>query len=124
MSITNPTLLDVTAGRNSIAYTGGDSDNDNDVLFELDSSNLIEVLFGQTGGVTDVYASLDGTNYLATPLTVIDLGQVSASDQMVVANECAAGHICAIRGCYQKLKFLQKGATAVDNFSVVGRGRY
>ena len=123
MTATNPAIVDSSRGRDAVVYTGGAATADNDVILELDVTNVYEILFGCTAGTVDVLASIDGTNFLATPLTVFDFGAVGTDSQLTVANECAAGHVCGIKGAFSTLRFLQKGATAVVNFGLSARGR-
>lgn len=116
MTATNPTIA--VNGRDAVIYAGGAATADDDVILEIDTSNFDEFLFGCTQGTVDVLASMDGTNYLSTPLTLFDFGAVGADNQLTVSNEAAANHVCGIKGAFARLRFMQKGATAVTAFGL------
>lgn len=88
----------------------GSGTADNEIVLQTDDiSRYKTFMLASTAGVMDVYGSLDGTTYLAAPLTLIDCGTVSLDPVL----ETAATKIYAIRGVFRKLRVLQKGAVAV-----------
>lgn len=91
----------------------GSGTNDNDVVIQLDqNAEAYDVfLLMSTAGAMDVFASLDGTNYSTSALSLADLGAIS-TDPVVVT---AAGRLYGFRGKYQGIRVLQNGATAVEN---------
>jgi hypothetical protein len=70
-----------------------------------------------TGGVMDVEVSLDGTNYLATKLALLDMTSTTPST-MVTAT--TAGKVAAFRGKFRAIRVKQNGATAVANAALIG----
>jgi hypothetical protein len=95
---------------NALRYTGGVGANDNDVVIQTgDVSAYDEFLLQATDGATDVFVSLDGTNYSTAPLSLIDLG-ATTSDPVLVT---AADRTYAFFGTFALIRVLQNGATAV-----------
>lgn len=85
---------------------------DNAVVFEIAGNGEQFEMWelSSTAGAMDVQVSMDGTNYLATEIALIDLMSTTPS---VAVIETAAGKCYAFMGRFRKLKVLQKGATAV-----------
>lgn len=102
----------------STALTGV---NDNDVLLTMTAATYTAVdqcdawQLGSTAGAMDVFGSLDGTNYLATAIALIDL---NSTDPSTLVSVTAAGGLYGFRGHFKAIKFLQNGATAVANGNV------
>lgn len=104
-----------------VVYSGGSSDNDNEILLTLDASGLSEIIFGHGGtGAVDVFASLDGTTFLTTALSLEDLGDTTAGMTDYV-NVTANNRVYRIKGPYRALRFMQNGANAVTGFALNGR---
>lgn len=70
-----------------------------------------------TGGAMEIEVSLDGTNYLASKLALLDMTSTTPST-MVVAT--TAGKIAAFRGKFRAIRIKQTGATAVTAPSFIG----
>ena len=81
---------------------------DNDVLIQTsDVSQFDTFHVMSTAGAVDVFASIDGTNYSVTALSLTDQG-ATTSDPVLVT---AANRLYGFRGKYKKLKVLVNGAT-------------
>jgi hypothetical protein len=90
-------------------YSGGLGDNDNDVIVQADDvSTFRDFYLSTTAGATDVIVSLDGTNYITAPISMEDLGSVSFATAVIVT---AANRLYHFRGCFQKIRVMQNGAT-------------
>lgn len=102
----------------SAALTGV---NDNDVLLEMTQATHTAVdqcdswEISSTAGAIDVFVSMDGSNYLATAVSLVDRASNTPSTEVSVT---AAGRLYGWRGHPRKIKFLQNGATAVANGNV------
>lgn len=70
-----------------------------------------------TGGAMDVEVSLDGSNYLATKLALLDLTSTTPSTMVTFTT---AGKAAAFRGKFRAIRVKQNGATAVANPSLIG----
>jgi hypothetical protein len=68
-------------------------------------------IVGSTAGVIDVFVSLDGTNYLASLVALLDLTSTTPST-MVQAT--IAGGAFVFRGKYRKIKLLQNTTNVVN----------
>lgn len=100
-----------------VVFSGGIGVNDNDVLLELDARAYHDISIGHTAGAVDVFASLDGTNYLSTPVSLVDMGDTTGALADLVA-VTAANRVYRVQGPYYKLRFMQNGAVAVTGFTV------
>lgn len=74
-------------------------------LFSADTLNYDTWILGSTGGAMDVYVSIDGTNYLATPVSLLDMTSTTPSTMVV---KTTAGGAFAFRGKFKKIKVLQE----------------
>lgn len=101
---------------NAFRYKNGSGVSDNDVVVQSgDVSANDTFLLMSTAGAMDVFVSLDGTNYAASALSLIDKG-ASTSDPVVVT---AAGRVYGFKGTYALIKVMQNGATAVANACLI-----
>ena len=118
MAITAPTLANPNGGAQLDAriFSGGNSDDDNDVIFTLDADGFNKFTFGSTAGAVDVLVSLDGTNFLSTAVYFNSLISATPATQV---NVTAANGLYVLTGRFAKVRFLQNGATDVENFTVV-----
>lgn len=114
MAVTAP-IKQPDSSRIVEVYSGGGSTADNEVILELDARGYDEFTLGSLTGAVDVFASLDGTNFLTTAV-----GLVNPTDGAPDAATTANG-VFQIRGSFNRLRFLQNGATAVTGFSVVAK---
>lgn len=94
------------------------SNADNAVVFTLTGNGQDNDTYqlGSSAGAMDVFGSGDGTNFLATPLALIDLASTTPATRVV---ETAAGRHFQFTGRYKAIQILQKGATAVENAYVI-----
>ncbi len=58
----------------------------------------------------DVYGSLDGTNFNATPV-MVEIVSTAQTAGKITVNQIAVGEICRIIGKWKALKVLRKGTT-------------
>jgi len=93
-----------TDGDNGVTYTSGDVSR-----FNYHAVEAITV-------AQDVYVSLDGTNFIATPVYLDDMNQASKD---VVFNAIPAGEFGVIRGKFKAIKVLQAGAGAASSCRVL-----
>jgi hypothetical protein len=99
-------------GNSAERYKSATGTNDNDVVIQSeDVSKWDTFQVMSTAGATDVFVSLDGTNYTTAPISLQDMG-ATTSDPVVVS---AAGRMYGFRGKFAKVKVLQNGATGVEN---------
>lgn len=93
--------------------------SDNDIIVELTGNGDLYSTWqiASTAGAMDIEVSLDGTNYLAAVMALIDLMSTAPSTAVVVT---AAGRVYGFKGRYKKVRVRQNGATAVANASLVG----
>lgn len=99
-------------GNTAERYKSATGTNDNDVVIQSeDVSKWDTFQILTTAGATDVFVSLDGTNYATAPISLQDQG-ATTSDPVIVT---AAGRVYGFRGKYAKVQVLQNGATAVEN---------
>lgn len=100
-------------------FKTGSANADNATVVEITSNaeQFDTWQIGSTGGVMDVYGSLDGTNYLTAPLALIDLGSTAPSTAVI---ETAAGGQYGFKGRWKKILVQQKGGTAVANACLLG----
>lgn len=101
--------------RNVEAWSGGASDNDNEVLLEIDARGFEEFSFGSTAGAFDVFVSLDGATFLATAVGVVN------ANTGVIAALTTAGAPFTLNGTFHKLRFMQNNVTAVAGFSLIAK---
>lgn len=94
---------------NCMRYLGAAAADNATVIETGDVSRYSEYTLQATDGATDVYVSLNGTDYSVAALSLIDLG-ATTSDPVT---ETAADRTYAFFGRFAKVKILQKGATAV-----------
>ncbi len=98
---------------NVLVWSGGDSDDDNDVVVQTNSIiHYNTFLLMSTTGVLDVTVTLDGTNYSTAPLSLTDLGAATAAPVLVTV----ANRIYGFKGYFMKLRVLQ--ASGVDTTAV------
>lgn len=99
--------------------TGGVGTNDNDEVFEIEANaeDYDTWLLGSTAGAMDVFVSLDGTNYLSTAITLVDLNSTAPSATVAVT---AANRTYGLKGRFKKIRVLQNGATGVANAALAG----
>lgn len=92
---------------------------DNATVFEFTSNaeNYDTWQLGSTTGVMDVFVSGDGTNFLTSPVALIDLGSVAPATAVI---ETAANGNYGIKGRWKAIRVLQKGGTAVANAYLIG----
>lgn len=95
------------------------SNADNAVVFTLtgNGQEFDTYQIGSTAGAMDVFASGDGTNFLTTPLTLIDMCATTSLATTVI--ETAANRHYLLKGRFKAIQVLQKGATAVENAYVI-----
>lgn len=97
----------------------GSSANDDQAVFTVVNADRFDTFtFGSTAGVMDVFVSGDGSNELATPVSLVDL--TSTTPSTFVA-QTEAGKSYGLRGSWRTVVFRQKGATAVANAFLVAR---
>lgn len=93
--------------------------NTGDTVYELvnnaEQFNTWQV--GSTAGAIEVLGSIDGTNYLSSPIALIDLASTTPSVAVVATS---SNKHFGFRGRYRKLIFKQTGATAVANGCIIG----
>lgn len=95
-------------GNNYTRYYGS-SANDNDVLFTTgDLGRFDACVLMATTGTVDVYASLDGTNFGTSALSLEDKG-ATALDPVLQAS---ANRVYGFVGKFAFIRVLQVGATA------------
>lgn len=105
------------SNRNVRLYSGGLGASDNNVIVQIDdASEYRHFLIHHTTGATDVFVSLDGTNYNTSAVSLTDLGSASFATAVVVT---AANRLYRLDGCFQKIRVLQNGATAPENVAVL-----
>jgi hypothetical protein len=114
MAVTAPTKQPDTS-RVVEVWSGGGATDDNEVILEIDARGFTEFTLGSVTGSVDVFASLDGTNFLTTAV-----GLINPTDGAPDAATTAQG-VFQLRGSFHRLRFVQNGATAVTGFSVVAR---
>lgn len=99
--------------------TGRSSANTGDTVYELvnnaEQFNTWQVC--SSAGSIEVLASIDGTNYMTSPLALIDLSSTTPSVAVVATT---ANKHYGFRGRYRKIKFQQTGATGVANGAICG----
>jgi hypothetical protein len=79
---------------------------DNEVTIETsDISQFDTFMVHSSAGAVDVFGSLDGSTYVAAPLSLQDMG-ATTTDPVVVT---AAGRVYGFRGKFRKLRVLQNG---------------
>jgi hypothetical protein len=94
----------------------GDAAGDNATVIETgDVSRYREFTLQATDGATDVFVSLNGTDYSTAALSLIDLG-ATTSDPVLVT---AADRTYAFFGRFAKVKILQNGGTAVTGCALI-----
>lgn len=114
MAVTAPTKQADTS-RNVEVWSGGASTEDNEVVLEIDARGFEEFTFGSSAGAVDVFASLDGSAFLATAI-----GVVSAVDILPDALTTPGG-VFSVQGTFHRLRFMQNGATDVAGFALVAK---
>lgn len=96
--------------RGVILQFRGTGTADNEVVIQTnDVLQYGEFTLMSTGGVLDVYVSLDGTNYATAALSLIDCG-ATTTDPVI---ETAAARVYQFFGAFSAVRVLQKGAVAV-----------
>lgn len=94
----------------ALLWTGGAATTNGDVCVQTnDVSRYNEHLVFSTAGVLQVFGSLDGTTYVGAPLSLVDMGGISANPVTVTV----AGRLYKVLGCFAALQVQQSGATAV-----------
>jgi hypothetical protein len=104
---------------NALRYKSGLGANDNDVIVQtgdVSAYDEFRLTHGSTGTV-DVFPSLDGTNYAARPLTLVDLSSTAAVPATVPVT--AGGGIYGFSGTFAALRVLQNGATAPTDVTLM-----
>lgn len=104
-------------GADILRFTDGEGVDDDDVVFEFNSSLWREFTLQSTDGAMDVFVSLDGEEFSTAPLSLIDLG-ATTSDPVVVT---AADRTYAFFGVFAKIRVQQNGAVAVAGATIMGR---
>lgn len=96
----------------STRYTGIAGVNDNDIVIETDVIERHQAfILMTTAGAADVDVTLDGTNWSTAPLSLVDMGGISASPVIVTV----ANRVYGFRGVFYKIRVRQNGAPAVAN---------
>lgn len=98
--------------KQSPMFKTGSSNADNATVLEItkNAEDFDTWQLCSTAGAMDVFASADGTNFMTTPLALIDLGSTTPGTAVV---ESAANGNFGFKGRWRALRVLQKGATAV-----------
>lgn len=97
---------------NYLRYSGGIGVNTGDVVVQTpDIGRFDTFTLCSAAGALQVFASLDGTNYMTSPLTLEDLGAASTTGEVFVTTT-AAERVYRVRGTFSKLQVQQSGATA------------
>ena len=95
-----------------LAYTGIAGTGDNAVVIETgDISKYKTFSLSSTGGAMDVFVSVDGSSFLANPLSLEDFSGVGGVPVLVTA----AGGLYQTRAQVRKIRVMQNGGTAVAN---------
>lgn len=94
-----------SAADNAVVFTLTGNGQDNDT-YQL----------GSVEGAMDVYGSGDGTNFLTTPIALVDLASTTPATRVV---ETTAQRHFQFTGRYKAIQVLQKGATAVTGAYVI-----
>ncbi len=120
MAVVTPTLTSASRGRRAHVFAGGSSTSDNEVLLDIEGTGYNEYIFGAGTGVVDVQVSVDGTNFLTAPASLVDLGATTGAfvDGVTATVANRAYKLC---GAFARVRFMQSGATAVTGFGVVAR---
>lgn len=102
----------------AVNFTCAATTADNATVCEvLEDARIFDTwILGSSAGLIDVYVSLDGTNYLATPLALLDMTSTTPSTMVV---KTAAGGTFAFRGKFRKIKLLQE-TTNVTGAALIG----
>jgi hypothetical protein len=102
---------------NALRYRDGLGASDNDVIVQTGDISAYDefLLMHTTAGATDVFVSLDGTNYSTAALSLIDLG-ATTSDPVLVT---VASRIYAFYGTYAAIRVLQNGAGVPANVCLI-----
>lgn len=95
-------------------YSNAGTNADNAVVFTItgNGQEYDTYYLGSTAGAMDVNVSGDGTNFLSTVVTLVDLCSTTPATTVI---ETAANRIYMLRGRFKAIQVLQKGATAVVN---------
>jgi hypothetical protein len=97
---------------NYLRYSGGIGVNTTDVVVQTpDIGRFDTFTLSSAAGALQVFASLDGTNYMTSPLALEDLGAASTTGAVFVTTT-AAERIYRVRGTFAKLQVQQNGVTA------------
>lgn len=109
----------MTDKHKAVNFTCTASVNDNDVICSIidDALHYDTWVLGSTAGAMDVEVSLDGTNYLATVIALLDMTSTTPATMVVVTT---AGKPAAFRGKFRAIRVRQNGATAVVNPALIG----
>jgi hypothetical protein len=94
---------------NVIRYTNTTTEDNEEALVTGDVSRHNVFMLMSVTGAVDVLASLDGTNFSTSPLSLVDQGATDAAPVLLTA----AARVYGFRGKFRKLKVLQNGATGV-----------
>ena len=102
----------------TVAFTGGSSTADNEILLELDARGLTEFHASSAAGSFDIMVSHDGTNYLAAQVAMEDLTSTTPATRVIATTATKAA---MFKGFYNRIRFMQAGATAVTGFCVIAK---
>ncbi len=101
---------------NVLVYSGGNGDDDNDVVIQ--SGSIIQFntfIIMSTTGALDVTVSLDGTNYSTAPLSLTDMGAAASAPVIVTV----ANRVYGFKGYFAKIRVLLATDTDADNVSMI-----
>lgn len=97
---------------NLLFITGESSSSDTELVFTTsDVSQYRSFVLMSTAGAMDVEVTLDGTNWITAPLSLIDYG-ATTTDPVIVT---VAGRLYGFPGQFKQVRCRQNGVTAVAN---------
>jgi hypothetical protein len=104
---------------NYLRYSGGVGVNTGDVVAQpSDVGRFDTFTLCSLTGAMQVFGSLDGTNFMTSPLTLEDLGAASTTGEVYVT-ATAAERLYRFRGTFAKIQVQQNGATAVTGATLI-----
>lgn len=112
-------LATLDTNSNYLRYSGGIGVNTGDVVVQTpDIGRFDTFTLSSAAGALQVFASLDGTNYMTSPLALEDMGAASTTGSVLVTTT-AAERVYRVRGTFSKLQVQQNGATAVTAVTLI-----
>jgi hypothetical protein len=103
--------------KSRVRYYGGGAEDDNEVILDVDVEGLDSFIVGSVAGVVDVYVSIDGAVFFATPVAMENLGSLTPATRLAAT---VAGGQFLFKGAYKRIRVLQVGTTDVTGLQLVG----